>query len=189
MASPLNRGQVRFAATARMILPPTTEALFTELGLGLRLAEASDARLVEPDLVCARVDVSALKLTGSLTLLMPRKTVTALTPNVSSHPEDWVAELCNQVAGRFSNRFGRRGVSLKTQPPVRCAPTDAPAPPGAADPGQAATELRWLFRADDHAAVLALQFEVESDFQFADRPAPAGTGGTIGEGQLIIFGD
>ena len=171
-----NRGQVRFAATARMVLPPTTEALFSQLGLGLKLVETAETEQLAPQLVCARVALSANRLAGFLSLSMPRKTVIALTPGVCSTPEDWVAELCDQVAGRFSNRLGRRGVALKVQPPVLARATPSVFVP---------SDHRWLFRAGEHTALLELDVVVESDFQFTTPVA----GAALSEGAVVLFGN
>ena len=161
-----------------MILPPTAEVLFRELGLGLVLVEDEQVVPTANHYISASVALTADILSGALRLKMPRSTVDELRRRVPSTPEDWVAELCNQIAGRFGNRLSKRGVSLRFQPPVMADENDAKGehvPP----------DQRWVFRSGANTAVLELEFKVSDNFDFV---AP-GVEPSMAEGQLVFFGD
>ena len=170
-----SRAQIRFRATAGVILPGAGETLFRNLGLPL----LCQAQATDPDLgrsqLSASVAFSGERAVGTLAIFLPVELARRLLPTAVGSIEDWVGELANQLTGRLVNRLTMRGLVLRiATPTVRWCTWDRAAPQ--------ADALVWEFRLGDDVVWVAVSATVDDGF-CAGTPVSAGAI----EGQLVVF--
>jgi hypothetical protein len=86
-----SRAQIRFRATARVILPGAGETLFRNLGLPLLcLAEATNPDLGRSQL-SASVAFSGERAAGTVAIFLPVELARRLLPTAAGSIEDWVS--------------------------------------------------------------------------------------------------
>ncbi|MFZ5440658.1 MAG: chemotaxis protein CheX [Myxococcota bacterium] len=151
-------------------------ALFDAYGLGAQQSESPRAG-EELDLrLAAVIGFSGQKVRGTLMLAIDEGALRRSLPP-GSEPRDWLAELANQLLGRFKNRLARFGVDLTISTPlVILGERLSPSVRGATSP------LRWALGAD--RAHAWLDAELAPDVTLVESKAMAEV---TAEGELLLF--
>jgi CheY-specific phosphatase CheX len=160
--------------TLREILAGKAQELFNAYGV----ACSTDAVQPEPErLLCGILGFTGDHLCGSLVISASERAIAESNPIHDGATRAWVAELTNQLVGRFKNALLRYGVEIAMSiPVVLTAAQLTPLPQTQADP----------IRLDVGGGSFAIWLEVEasSDLTLAD-PGPESM--IAAEGEAMLF--
>lgn len=116
----------------REILLETTGELFAAYGV---MAEVAGEAAIDDHTVCGILGFTGDAICGAIVIAASREAVAACTPVEGGPVTQWLAELTNQVVGRFKNALVRRGADIWMSLPVVLSATRlTPAPWGGVVP-------------------------------------------------------
>ena len=104
------------AETIDNILFTATTGLFKAYGLPLTEAPQPVEPAAAP--LCAVVGFNGKALTGALMIATDLEPIEASRPTPQTTDRDWIAELSNQLLGRFKNRLLGFGVEVYATTPI-----------------------------------------------------------------------
>jgi CheY-specific phosphatase CheX len=160
--------------TLREILALKAQELFNDYGVSC-LAPALQR---EPErLLCGILGFTGDRLCGSVVVSASETAIAQSNPIKDGAPRAWVAELTNQLVGRFKNALLRHGVDTALSiPVVLTAAQVTPLPQTQADP------LR--FDVGGGSFAIWLEIEAAADLTLAD-PNPEAM--IAAEGETLLF--
>ncbi|MEO8553943.1 MAG: chemotaxis protein CheX [Kofleriaceae bacterium] len=116
----------------RQILLETTRELFTAYGVSNEIVAAP---VMDDQTVCGILGFTGATICGSVMIAASREAVAATNPIEGGQVTHWLAELTNQIVGRFKNSLVRRGADIWLSLPVVLSATRlVPVPQGPVDP-------------------------------------------------------
>lgn len=102
--------------TLRSILASKAQELFVDYGV--TCTEVADEPATSSRLLCGILGFTGDKLCGSVVISASEDAVAASNPIGDGATRAWVAELTNQIVGRFKNGLFRVGVEVAMSIPV-----------------------------------------------------------------------
>ena len=160
--------------TLREILANKTRELFADYGVTCEVATEP----VQPArLLCGILGFTGDRLCGSVVVSATHEAIAASNPIGDGATRGWVAELTNQVVGRFKNAVLRCGVEVAMSVPVVLTATQlTPLPQTKADP--------ICFSVG--GGIVTVWLEVEADAELV-LTEPSADAMVAAEGEAMLF--
>lgn len=160
--------------TLREILASKAHELFTDYGV----PPAPLAERPEPARqLCGILGFTGDRLCGSIVLSATHEAVACSNPIGDGATRGWVAELTNQLVGRFKNSLFRGGIEVAMSIPVVLTATQlTPLPQTKADP--------LCFAVGDGVVTVWLEVEADADLVLAE---PSADSMIAAEGEAMLF--
>jgi CheY-specific phosphatase CheX len=152
-------------------------SLFSDYSLELRRVETAPAVADDDTMYCGVIGFTGDQMRGSIVLAATREPLGRTAPVSDASLREWIAELSNQLLGRFKNKLVPRGVVLHVSTPVvlrgvRLTPLTR-------------TELSPLvFDCDDGCICVWVDAELTRG---VDLTVLQDSGGLLGEGEGMLF--
>jgi Chemotaxis phosphatase CheX len=158
----------------RAILASKAEGLFTDYGAACSTADEDPAPC---SLLCGILGFTGDRLCGSVVISATPQAIAESNPIKDGATRAWVAELTNQVVGRFKNELLRCGVEVAMSiPVVLTAAQLTPLPQSNTDP------VRLLVG----GGFVALWLEIEADPELV-LADPGPESAIAAEGEAMLF--
>jgi hypothetical protein len=160
--------------TLRAILTSKAHELFADYGV------MCSAESLPPDdcrLLCGILGFTGDRLCGSVIVSATEDAIACSNPIGDGATRGWVAELTNQLVGRFKNALFRRGVDVAMSIPVVLTATRLmPLPHNQLEPTRLAVGTGFL--------TIWLEVEAEAGLELAE---PTADTKTASEGDAMLF--
>jgi CheY-specific phosphatase CheX len=160
--------------TLREILTSKAYELFADYSV---VCAADGSELVDRRLLCGILGFTGDRLCGSVVLSATEDAIACSNPIGDGATRGWVAELTNQLVGRFKNELFRRGVEVAMSIPVVLTATQlTPLPQTHLDPTRLVVGTG--------SVTIWLEIEAEAGLELSE---PSADTAMAAEGEAMLF--